>query len=37
MDCVVVVSACPMDVNAINGHRPTQLAIEIESASPRGV
>ncbi|MGE2713669.1 DUF1989 domain-containing protein [Mycolicibacterium litorale] len=31
MDCVLVVSACPMDVNAINGHRPTQLAIETAS------
>lgn len=28
-DCVFVVSACPMDVNAINGHRPTSLEIEI--------
>lgn len=27
MDCVVVVSACPMDLNAINGERPTPLAI----------
>ncbi|KAA0117087.1 DUF1989 domain-containing protein [Mycolicibacterium sp. P9-22] len=27
MDCVVVVSACPMDLNAINGERPTALAI----------
>lgn len=29
MDCVVVVSACPMDLNPINGDRPTPLAIEI--------
>jgi uncharacterized protein YcgI (DUF1989 family) len=29
MDCVVVVSACPMDLNPINGERPTPLAIEI--------
>lgn len=29
MDCVVVVSACPMDLNAINGERPTSLAIAI--------
>lgn len=27
MDCVVVVSACPMDLNAINGERPSPLAI----------
>jgi uncharacterized protein YcgI (DUF1989 family) len=29
MDCVVVVSACPMDLNPINGDRPTPLGIEI--------
>jgi uncharacterized protein len=29
MDCVVVVSACPMDLNPINGERPTALEIEI--------
>jgi uncharacterized protein YcgI (DUF1989 family) len=29
MDCVVVVSACPMDLNGINGHRPTPLVIEL--------
>jgi uncharacterized protein YcgI (DUF1989 family) len=34
MDCVVVVSACPMDLNAINGARPTQLAVEIEHENP---
>jgi uncharacterized protein YcgI (DUF1989 family) len=34
MDCVVVVSACPMDLNAINGARPTQLAVEIDHANP---
>ncbi|WP_163799166.1 DUF1989 domain-containing protein [Mycolicibacterium sediminis] len=28
MDSVVVVSACPMDLNPINGERPTSLAIE---------
>ena len=28
-DCVLVVSACPMDLNAINGDRPTALAIEL--------
>jgi uncharacterized protein YcgI (DUF1989 family) len=33
MDCVVVVSACPMDLNAINGDRPTPLALEIDAAS----
>lgn len=27
MDCVVVLSACPMDLNAINGERPTPLAL----------
>jgi uncharacterized protein YcgI (DUF1989 family) len=34
VDCVVVVSACPMDINAINGDRPTQLAVEIDHANP---
>jgi uncharacterized protein YcgI (DUF1989 family) len=34
MDCVVVVSACPMDLNAINGVRPTQLAVEIDHENP---
>jgi len=34
MDCVVVVSACPMDLNAINGARPTPLAIEVASPNP---
>lgn len=29
MDCVVVVSACPMDLNSINGARPTPLAVEL--------
>jgi uncharacterized protein YcgI (DUF1989 family) len=29
MDCVVVVSACPQDLNAINGDRPTPMEIEI--------
>ena len=27
MDCVLVVSACPMDLNAINGDRPTALEL----------
>lgn len=31
MDCVVVVSACPMDLNPINGDRPTPLAIRIST------
>jgi uncharacterized protein YcgI (DUF1989 family) len=31
MDCVVVVSACPMDLNSINGDGPTPLAIDIIS------
>jgi uncharacterized protein len=31
MDCTVVVSACPMDLNSINGDRPTALAIEIST------
>ncbi len=26
---VVVLSACPMDVNAINGHQPSDVAIEV--------
>lgn len=34
MDCVVVVSACPMDLNAINGERPTELAVELTSTNP---
>jgi uncharacterized protein YcgI (DUF1989 family) len=29
IDCVVVVSACPQDLNAINGESPTALEIEI--------
>lgn len=29
IDCVVVVSACPMDLNSINGERPTALALDI--------
>jgi uncharacterized protein YcgI (DUF1989 family) len=29
MDCVVVVSACPQDLNAINGDRPTAMEIEV--------
>jgi uncharacterized protein YcgI (DUF1989 family) len=29
MDCVLVVSACPQDLNAINGDRPTAMEIEI--------
>ncbi|MGE0218564.1 DUF1989 domain-containing protein [Mycolicibacterium sp.] len=33
MDCLVVVSACPMDLNAINGDRPTPLAIDIHAAT----
>jgi uncharacterized protein YcgI (DUF1989 family) len=28
MDCVIVVSACPMDLNPINGDQPTSLAID---------
>ncbi|MDH6193636.1 uncharacterized protein YcgI (DUF1989 family) [Mycobacterium frederiksbergense] len=35
MDCVVVVSACPMDLNGINGHHPTSLAIELSRAEER--
>ena len=40
MDCAVVLSACPMDLNAINGRRPTSLAIDITSpnpAAPKGI
>lgn len=33
IDCVVVVSACPMDLNAINGERVTDLALELTPAS----
>ena len=33
MDCAVVLSACPMDLNVINGERPTSLAIDIVSAN----
>jgi uncharacterized protein YcgI (DUF1989 family) len=29
MDCVFVLSACPQDLNTINGERPTALEIEI--------
>jgi uncharacterized protein len=29
IDCVFVVSACPQDLNAINGDRPTAMEIEI--------
>ena len=29
MDCVFVASACPQDLNAINGDRPTAMEIEI--------
>lgn len=29
MPCLFVVSACPMDLNSINGERPTALALEI--------
>ena len=29
MDCMFVVSACPQDLNAINGERPTAMEIEI--------
>jgi uncharacterized protein len=31
MDCVVVVSACPMDLNSINGERLTPLALHVTS------
>lgn len=34
MDCLVVVSACPMDLNGINGDGPTALAIEVLSPAP---
>lgn len=34
MDCIVVVSACPMDLNAINGGRPTALALQTAPTSP---
>jgi uncharacterized protein YcgI (DUF1989 family) len=37
MDCLFVVSACPMDLNAINGQRPTPLAIDILSSVPAEV
>jgi uncharacterized protein len=33
MDCAVVVSACPMDLNSINGERPTPLAVEFTSTN----
>jgi uncharacterized protein YcgI (DUF1989 family) len=35
MDCVAVVSACPMDLNGINGHGPTPLAIELSRVEER--
>jgi uncharacterized protein YcgI (DUF1989 family) len=31
MDCAVVVSACPMDLNSINGQNLTPLAIDVMS------
>jgi uncharacterized protein len=34
MDCAVVLSACPMDLNAINGQRPTSLAIDVTAPTP---
>jgi uncharacterized protein len=34
MDCAVVLSACPMDLNAINGQRPSSLAIDILPPNP---
>jgi uncharacterized protein YcgI (DUF1989 family) len=34
MDCAVVLSACPMDLNAFNGEQPTSLAIDIMSPNP---
>jgi len=34
MDCAVVLSACPMDLNVINGELPTSLAIDIISPNP---
>lgn len=33
VDCHVAVSACPQDLNAINGEEPTPLAIDIFTAS----
>jgi uncharacterized protein YcgI (DUF1989 family) len=33
MDCAVMVSACPMDLNSINGERLTPLAIDISSSN----
>lgn len=33
MDCHLAVSACPQDLNAINGEHPTPLAIDIRTAS----
>jgi len=33
MDCAVVVSACPMDLNSINGERPTPLAVDVTSSN----
>jgi len=37
MDCVLVVSACPMDLNSINGAHPTQLAVEVTRVSPKEI
>jgi uncharacterized protein YcgI (DUF1989 family) len=34
IDCVVVVSACPMDLNSINGERLTPLAVEVTAPNP---
>ncbi|SRR6266540_1204114 len=35
LDCIVVASACPQDLNEINHYRPTPIGIELlEKASP---
>lgn len=34
MDCAVVVSACPMDLNSINGERLSPLVVEVAPPNP---
>lgn len=33
VDVIVVLSVCPKDVNPINGHRPTDIALEIPATA----
>jgi uncharacterized protein YcgI (DUF1989 family) len=33
MDCIVVMSACPQDIIAINAHNPVEVHFVVESAN----